>query len=1058
MPIFILRVYINTKGFLTMISGVGSADLRVQLEELKAAKKSAESAEVNASDNKNTKEANKTGAEAGKTTAQTAQGTAAANKTDADNAVTQAKSVKNDADATYEIAKNATESAKATEISAGTAWESAKTALSYAKNQLEAAMAAATADNPNTEAINAAKAAVKQAETQESNAKKAFEEAIQARENAEAAEAKAKAAAEAADAALEAAESNASDAAKKLEDANKALEEAQEALEKAIDELEEAEVALEDAKKAVTDADAAVVEKENELKEAEAAEARAAEEAKEGNPLKTEEDAISEGYTIIKSFEDLQKIGNNVGGKYILMGDIDIPDGVNWTPIGDANSPFTGEFNGNGCNIKNLNIAVQGDDVQNVGFFGVTDGATIKDVTFVDATVNGNTEYLGGTYNTGILAGCIKRTTVTGVNVEGYSSVSGYANTGGLIGNVDDRDYFTAVSTGNSYIENCHTDVEVNGKYASGGLIGYVTGTADRLEDHRGIVNKSLIIRDCSTSGSATVDDESVGGLIGETGKTLVTIDKCTSDMSLTWTNEDGLGDLSFLLETGRIGGLVGNINGTYITLANCEFDGSLNGETEFQSEVYGWYMDDSHVCIYDLPDGLPVDDILNINGIDGMKLNSDGKYECTVSTLSGLDKMVSMIKENPSLADQVVFVVNFDFNAMDGQYTYSEYAQYGIVQHLYEDEDGNVHNDVYIDNECDLETTYHSPEPIRCDVDPCECNYEIVKPTMVSGLYKTMVPGLDKDEQNYCVMTSEGLKTVNLKINADNQITDVKTRLTESEVKYRDKLVELGKSIQQQMRDILKDMYNWNSDESVPILTKAEYKQLLKKAEKYGFNSLSDAEKLGMAIFEVDYNIMNAQSKYTKNLGCGMGGNASFLDKTTTYQMYDANGNALYTTLDGDQLIKDENGNYAYADGSGSYFGMGEVYEQRGYQKTDDDGNLLFTYNGDGTSSTVKQIKGEDGKVSYVTTDAEGNQVPFEGNVADLEKQLTPANYSEDYDGFEKELNNILQDVKDGKFPSCSNETGTEQLPAEEKADEQADETDVETEQDDDKDKEEII
>ena len=494
--------------------------------------------------------------------------------------------------------------------------------------------------------------------------------------------------------------------------------------------------------------------------------------------------------------------------------------------------------------------------------------------------------------------------------------------------------------------------------------------------------------------------------------------------MSLTWTNDDGLGDLSFLLETGRIGGLVGNIDGSYITFANCEFNGALNGDTEFQSEVYGWYMDDAHVCIYDIPAGLPVDDILNISGVDGMTLLDNGKYQCTVSTLAGLDKMIAMLKEHPELADQVTWQINFDFNAMDGAYDYSEYAQYGVVQHLYEDEDGNVHNDTYIDNECDLESTYHS-EGCGGGGGGGSCSGQC--DSSCAKLTPTMVPGLYKDEDgDYCYIDSTGeVRKVDLDINADGQITSVDKRLTSSEVAYRERLVELGKEIQKQMRDALKGLFGFSEDESVPILSKAEYKKLLKKAEKYGYDSLTDKEKLGMAVFECDYDIMNLQAKFTKNLGCGMGGNASFLDKTTTYQMFDEKGNALYTTLNGDSLIAtafDENGKptaYAYSDSGEPFYGMDEVFEQRGYQNVDEDGNLLFTHTGeDGTTSTVTQIKGEDGNVSYVTTDADGNQVPFEGDVDSLDRQLTAANYADDYTGFEEGLEQILQDVKDGKYP----------------------------------------
>ena len=38
----------------------------------------------------------------------------------------------------------------------------------------------------------------------------------------------------------------------------------------------------------------------------------------------TEAEAIAQGYTVIKTAQDLQNISNNLSGKYMLMGDIDL--------------------------------------------------------------------------------------------------------------------------------------------------------------------------------------------------------------------------------------------------------------------------------------------------------------------------------------------------------------------------------------------------------------------------------------------------------------------------------------------------------------------------------------------------------------------------------------------------------------------------------------------------------------------------------------------------------------------------------------------------------------
>ena len=58
--------------------------------------------------------------------------------------------------------------------------------------------------------------------------------------------------------------------------------------------------------------------------------------------------AIAQGYTVIKTTDDLKNIRKNLSGKYILMADIDLSSIDNWDPIGDSSNKFTGTFDDNG--------------------------------------------------------------------------------------------------------------------------------------------------------------------------------------------------------------------------------------------------------------------------------------------------------------------------------------------------------------------------------------------------------------------------------------------------------------------------------------------------------------------------------------------------------------------------------------------------------------------------------------------------------------------------------------------------------------------------------------
>jgi hypothetical protein len=76
---------------------------------------------------------------------------------------------------------------------------------------------------------------------------------------------------------------------------------------------------------------------------------------------------VPEGYIGIYSVSDLNKMRENVGGKYIFMTNIDLSeatseggefyrDGKGWEPIGTPDTYFKGIFDGNGYTIKGLTI------------------------------------------------------------------------------------------------------------------------------------------------------------------------------------------------------------------------------------------------------------------------------------------------------------------------------------------------------------------------------------------------------------------------------------------------------------------------------------------------------------------------------------------------------------------------------------------------------------------------------------------------------------------------------------------------------------------------------
>lgn len=97
----------------------------------------------------------------------------------------------------------------------------------------------------------------------------------------------------------------------------------------------------------------------------------------------SEAEALAQGYTIIKTAEELQAMENDLSGKYILMDNIDLA-GYDWTAVGATSNSFTGEFNGNGHIIENLKI--NSPDKNEQGLFGSFKGL-IKNVGIVDVDI-----------------------------------------------------------------------------------------------------------------------------------------------------------------------------------------------------------------------------------------------------------------------------------------------------------------------------------------------------------------------------------------------------------------------------------------------------------------------------------------------------------------------------------------------------------------------------------------------------------------------------------------------------------------------------------------------
>ena len=132
--------------------------------------------------------------------------------------------------------------------------------------------------------------------------------------------------------------------------------------------------------------------------------------------------AVSADTVEISTPEQLMAISGD--GSYKLACNIDM-SGVDHTPIGTAEAPFSGEFDGNGKIISGLSF----DEAEKyVGLFGVCENATVKNLVIKDISVNITDSKLDEVYVSGICAYAIGSCSFESCKVYGIIYVKSKAN------------------------------------------------------------------------------------------------------------------------------------------------------------------------------------------------------------------------------------------------------------------------------------------------------------------------------------------------------------------------------------------------------------------------------------------------------------------------------------------------------------------------------------------------------------------------------------------------------------------------------------------------------
>lgn len=274
-------------------------------------------------------------------------------------------------------------------------------------------------------------------------------------------------------------------------------------------------------------------------------------------------DTDGDGAYTITSAQQLQNINlvANDGYDFALSNNINLV-GINWTPIGNLSTSFSGSFDGDNYTISGLTIERPNDN--RVGLFGFVfkswdeaDIVTIKNLTLSNVDVTGND-------NVGALVGEGQNIHIENITVSG--SVSGDENVGGLIGSMIDAD---------DTILNSSSSATVTGIEKVGGLAGYIRDSSVRNSFATGSVSGELQvgglagfarrtnITDSYATGSVFGEEDQVGGLVG-----------VARDIEIT--NSYSTGNVT---GNSYVGGLIGDTSNSSITKSFATGDVSSGGD-----------------------------------------------------------------------------------------------------------------------------------------------------------------------------------------------------------------------------------------------------------------------------------------------------------------------------------------------------------------------------------------------------------------------------------------------------------------------------------------------
>ena len=302
-----------------------------------------------------------------------------------------------------------------------------------------------------------------------------------------------------------------------------------------------------------------------------------------------------------KEFRENVNNGNDFNNTLIkLYNDIDLQN-EEWTPIGTAENPFTGVFDGNGYEIKNLSFG-ESSDKENLGLFGYNEGI-IKNVGIAEGNISctltnkdAGIGFIAGK-NSGIIERCYNKESGT---------ITGGCEFGGIVGrfeksgsvskcyNEGDLEFYPRGESARvcGIVGGVWNGLTISLCYNKGNLTIYETEGNPRA---CGIADISGKVKSCYNTGNIKATDKLLGGryqtenwpvaagIFGQLDGSDMEISNCYNIGNVEIDSES--------IHLVRCGGIVGLLHNNEYEIKNNHFWANSNlrgiGEDNYKAENY---------------------------------------------------------------------------------------------------------------------------------------------------------------------------------------------------------------------------------------------------------------------------------------------------------------------------------------------------------------------------------------------------------------------------------------------------------------------------------------